>query len=61
MKTADIPGARPIDRYYKKTPHNYIDYNDVTRGAWVSTRHTNPLEPVYSHVDDSSGHFTKVR
>ena len=61
MVTADIPGAKRQEPYYKKTPHNYIDYNDVTRTTWVTSRHTNPLEPVYSHVDESSGHFTKVR
>ena len=61
LVTADIPGAKRKEPYYKKTAHNYIDYNDVTKTSWVTTRHTNPLEPVYSHVDESSGHFTKVR
>ena len=60
-KTVDIPGANSRVPYYKKTPYNYIDYGDVTKGAWVTSRNTNPLDPVYTHVDDSEGHFTKVR
>ena len=47
--------------YYKKTPYNYIDYTDVTRTAWTSSRVTNPLDPRYTVIDESSGHFTKVR
>ena len=61
LSTADIRGARPRVAYYKKTPHNYIDYNDVTRTQWTSSRLTNPLDPRYTLVDESSGHFTKVR
>ena len=61
ITTADISGAQPRQPYYKKTPHNYIDYNDVTRTAWTSSRVTNPLEPRYTITDDSEGHFTKVR
>ena len=61
LQTADIGGATPKVAYYKKTPHNYIDYGDVTKGAWVSSRHTNPLDPIYAHADESSGHFTKAK
>ena len=31
LVTSDIPGAKRVEPYYKKTPHNYIDYTDVTR------------------------------
>ena len=61
LTTADIAGAMPKKPYYKKTPHNYIDYRDVTNTAWHSTRITNPLDPRYAHIEESTGHFTKAK
>ena len=56
LKCDDIQGAQ-IRKAYSRSradPNGYdnIAYNDVTKKSWVSTRHTNPLDPTYRVRDD---------
>lgn len=47
MKTGDIDGSSPRPVYVRKTKYDSHNYADITKAKFVSTRHTNPLEPSY--------------
>jgi hypothetical protein len=48
MNITDIEGSHARDRTFHRTAaYNNIDYRDVTKNNWSTTRHPNPLQPEY--------------
>jgi hypothetical protein len=52
---SDIEGSSPIrlvKERKRSTGFNNIDYDDVTKGKWITSRCENPLAPEYSLRDE---------
>lgn len=62
MNISDIEGTRARDRTFNRTTKfNNIDYRDVTRGDWATSRNPNPLQPEYIVRDKiADGDFMKM-
>ena len=54
MKLDDIEGTKAKPKHNaRKTEFSCMDYSDVTKKAKVSTRCSNPLDPVYEITDEA--------
>lgn len=62
MNITDIEGSHARDRtFHRKTAFNNIDYRDVTKKHWETTRNPNPLQPEYTVRDKiAEGDFMKM-
>lgn len=62
MNISDIEGSHARDRtFHRKTAFNNIDYRDVTKKHWETTRNPNPLSPEYTVRDKiAEGDFMKM-
>lgn len=53
MKLADIEGSSPKKPYMRNTSYDAFNYTDITKNKFISSRVTNPLQPVYKARDDA--------
>ena len=54
MKVGDIAGSKSKAVYIRNTIYDCLNYDDITKSKFTSTRSVNPLMPVYSMKDENN-------